>query len=42
MVDPSSYFSFQPEPYKLVTKAVVCVILWEGAYKIFLAADWKE
>ena len=43
MVDPSSYFLFQPVLHDWCNKGcVVLSCLWDNAYKRTLAANWKE
>ena len=42
MVDPLSYFLFQPVLHTGVTKADVLYCLWDDAYKRTLAATRKQ
>ena len=42
MVDPLSYFSFQPVLHDQYNKGCgICYPVWDGAYKITLAANHK-
>ena len=43
-VDPLSYFSFQPllHDWCNIGRGMYVGCLWDGAYKITLAAIWKE
>ena len=43
MVDPLSYFSFQPVLHDWCNKGHgMCYPVWDDAYKRNLAANWKE